>query len=474
MSASSTDTVRNILLSIAAVAALAAVACRSAIPVVAPATETAVATPTAVAPTLQAFKSAEATVEVTGTPQQSNPRAGLGRIVYTHQDGGIYTVAPDGSDSRRVVSPSGQASDSGFKGAYMWPAWSPDGETIMYSAVLSVGKGQLDISLRRALVSTGDEFTMFQDDPATSGIGSGVPHYAAWSPDGKRVAIIAGTGKGLVGELVNAETGDREATLADGAPMYFSWSPDSRRILVHHQEFLKVYEFDGNGEPVGGPRRIGRGSLDYYAPSFSPDGDHLLYAETSDRTTRVFTTSLDDPQPTLVLESRGRTAFRWSPDGRRIAVLDQTTDGLFDHLGVFTAAGRQLFDMTREAMFSFWWSPDSTKLAIASVSPPGQRVIDWTVLDVRDQSEKQVASIGPFAEFLFMQLYFDQYAHSIQIWSPDSRFLVLFGSLAGTGDPAAYRLASQHEAANAWVVDVTGAAEAVLVGHGYIGAWSPR
>ncbi|MBI2965990.1 MAG: PD40 domain-containing protein [Chloroflexi bacterium] len=454
-----------------------------------PATATAVV-PTAdaaqVTPTSVAVASVVATAAVAAAtaapdsqarPSSPPPDASSGRLVFAALNGAIYTVAPDGTDVRVLVEPDGPADSLGFRGALAWPVWSPDGETILYSALIPDGRRGLNVSLRTVPAAGGGETLLFQDDPATSGIGSGVAHYAYWSPDSRRVAVIAGTASGLTGELVNVASGERPATLADGAPIYYSWSSDSRHILVHHQEALRLYELDDEGHPVGSPRQIGSGSLDYFAPNFSPAGDRILYADTTDAVTKVFSSPFDGSAPTPMIEAEGRAAFAWAPDGRRVAVLSEQSEGLFDRLTVLTAGGRQIFRMDRKSMISFWWSPDATKLALTTVAQDaaGENVIAVMVIDVRDQSEAQVATLLPSDEFLFMQIYFDQFAHSIRMWSPDSTYLVLFGVV---GDPlaqtAAYSSQEPMERAGVWVIDVTGSRDPVAVGTGYIGSWSPR
>lgn len=429
----------------------------------------------AATPTVAARPTAAQTSQA--APSNAPGETSSGKLVFASLDGAIYTVAPDGTDVTLLVEPHGPSDPLGFRGAFGWPVWSPDGKTILYSALIPDGRRGLDVSLRMIPAAGGAETLLFQDDPATSGIGSGVAHYAYWSPDSRRVAVIAGTASGLTGELVNVASGERPATLADGAPIYFSWSSDSRRILVHHQEVLRLFELDEAGRTVGLPRKIGTGSLDYYAPNFSPAGDRILYADTAGAVTSVFSAQFDGSAPTLMVQSQGRAAFAWAPDGRRVAVLSDESDGLFGRLTVLTAGGRELFQVSRKSMISFWWSPDATTMAVTAVAQgaAGENVIAVTVIDVRDQSEAQVASLLPSDEFLFMQIYFDQFAHSMRIWSHDSRYLVVFGAV---GDPlaqtAAYSSQQPGERAGVWVIDVSGSNDPVAVGRGYIGAWSPR
>lgn len=406
----------------------------------------------------------------------TTPAGTINRIAFAGLDGSIYTVAPDGTDLRLTAAPiPPENAAPGFRGAFMWPVWSPDGEQIMFSSLIPDGRG-LAVSLRIVDRSGGEPEIIYRDDPGTTGIGSGVAHYAYWSPDSRQVALIAGTSRGLTGEIIDVATGLRRATIADGAPMYFSWAPDSRRILVHHQNYLRLYEFDSEGQSTGGPRQIGGGSLDYFAPSFSPGGERVLYADTTAEGAGVFLRRLDDASTAVLMRAAGRVAFRWAPDGRRVAVLSAPQDGLFGQLSVLSAGGSQLLEIHRPDMISFWWSPDSTRLAVTGIVPEddGSNTIEIFIVDVRDASQLSIGTVRPSDEYLFVQLYFDQYAHSLQPWSPDGRNFLVFGALGPRSARVASTSGQTSELGHVWVLDASNILDPVLIGKGYVGSWSPR
>ena len=79
-------------------------------------------------------------------------------------------------------------------------------------------------------------------------------------------------------------------------------------------------------------------------------------------------------------------------------------------------------------LLSFFWSPDGSK--IAYFTPGEEQGAIWVaVLDVETGSHKLLASFLPTSEMLTMLLFFDQYAYSHLLWSPDSRSLVIAGAL---------------------------------------------
>lgn len=105
-------------------------------------------------------------------------------------------------------------------------------------------------------------------------------------------------------------------------------------------------------------------------------------------------------------------------------------------------------------VFAFWWSPDSRSIALlelardAGNSAQGTRrtvglqpvqnntppLVKWVVLNTED------GTIAPFAPFYinyelaYLGGYFDQFAVSHSLWSPDSRYLVYSEASARSTD----------------------------------------
>ena len=106
-----------------------------------------------------------------------------------------------------------------------------------------------------------------------------------------------------------------------------------------------------------------------------------------------------DSGESRVLSSRQIVSFFWSPDGRSIATLTATA---FDD-GIYAQNGRVGLMQTHE--------PITLELAI---------------IDVASGERQVLTTFQPSTLFLLRYIpYFDQYAHSSQLWSPDSTALVL-------------------------------------------------
>src|SRR5437762_13758901 len=113
-------------------------------------------------------------------------------------------------------------------------------------------------------------------------------------------------------------------------------------------------------------------------PRISPDGRRVAYVVTSlDRESNeyrgtIWVASLDgseEPRPFTSGERRDAMP-RWSPDGRWLAFVSTRGDGPKTpaNLYVIAAGGGEARRLTdrKESVESIAWSPDSTRIALAS------------------------------------------------------------------------------------------------------------
>ncbi|MBI2965543.1 MAG: PD40 domain-containing protein [Chloroflexi bacterium] len=399
-----------------------------------------------------------------------------GRIAFASVDGAIRSVLPDGKDPIVVASPDPGSAGGRFGGAYTWPVWSPDGSALLLSRVVEEDGRRLQASLVKASASGNETPSLiYRDDPGSFGIGTGVPHYAVWSPDSSRVALIAGGGSGLMTIFVDPSLRLAPDAFVGGEAMFLAWSADSRHLLVHHGDSLRLVEFDEQGGRSGGSQGVGGGSFDYLAPQFEPAGDRFVYVEAEGGRSLVKLGWVGEAETRALAESAGQIAFRLSPDGRMVAFLEGEDQRVFQRLVVVDTATGDRNVLLSRPMHSFWWSPDGTKIAVASLADGGLDALAWSVVDLATRQEIDLGVNVPTAEFQFMQTFFDQYAHSHAIWSPDSRAIVVFGAMPGSpGDGQDADTDAPDPGAYAWVLDATGHRPPARVGAGYIGAWSPR
>ena len=95
---------------------------------------------------------------------------------------------------------------------------------------------------------------------------------------------------------------------------------------------------------------------------------------------------------------------------------------------------------------AFFWSPDGSRIATLVVEPrgigpsgqsgvvfiaqPAPTRLHWEVTTLADNAHQRFAAFEPSDEFLNLLPYFDQYALSLNLWSPDSTRLV-YGTTDG-------------------------------------------
>ena len=116
---------------------------------------------------------------------------------------------------------------------------------------------------------------------------------------------------------------------------------------------------------------------------------------------------------------------------------------------------------------AFSWSPDGRKLVFASVDRQAQ-ALAWFVTDSAGKNPKQVGTFIPSQEQIRYFAFFDQYAQSHSLWSPDSRYLAYAGlPPASRGNPTAARRSQ------VFIVPADGSAEPKAVVDGNLAIW-PR
>ena len=86
-------------------------------------------------------------------------------------------------------------------------------------------------------------------------------------------------------------------------------------------------------------------------------------------------------------------------------------------------------------------------------------VLKWRVLDVKTGVSTEIATFAPTEDMVYLLTFFDQFARSHSVWSPDGRYLV-YGATDDTGTD------------NVMVASTTGARKPVKVSGGTIGIWS--
>ena len=161
-------------------------------------------------------------------------------IAYTGADGGLFTIKPDGTDSRRLAGGGvqgavGRISAQGLapNALFTWPTWSQDGRRLAFSRVLP-SEGSVSTSIHVVNVETGDLTLVHENEPGSSPfIAQDASHYLYWSPNSRLLTFISSTPNGLTLFSSPGDGVDPARPIATMGPIYYSWASDSSGILMH-------------------------------------------------------------------------------------------------------------------------------------------------------------------------------------------------------------------------------------------------
>ncbi len=279
--------------------------------------------------------------------------------------------------------------------------------------------------------------------------------YLNWAPDGSQVGILYGGPQGVILEVVDpAES--TTTPIGAGTPFYFSWSPDSTEMAVH----VSGGTF-GTIEPGGELMDLGSTTPIYQAVRWTGAG--IFHVDSGG----LELVTADEEQ--LLAELPGSPIY-FVPNaaGTKVAIesfTDEPAGSTAAESGVVSVKANavSVLDVTtgevdvasEDTSVGFFWSPDGESLLMLQlVGRTGEADVSvW-----RDGETTLLTSLAPPVSFFQNVLqYFDQYAQSLQLWSPDSASVALPGQIG--------------EESGVWVIPTDGS-EPSLVSDGEWVAWS--
>ncbi|MCA9916433.1 MAG: PD40 domain-containing protein [Anaerolineales bacterium] len=385
---------------------------------------------TPVPPTTQAAPVDDETSTAVATPQPDGNA--INRIVYVNDDGQLMTVAPTGDDPRQLT-------DGRLR--FQFPAWSPDGRSL---AVIGVSRGSAAVFVLEDLPEAAALPDPLYED------GDQGPFYLYWSPDSRQVSFLASHPDGMALHVAQADGSAESRLLTTGGPLYWQWRSDSQQLFIHsgfsgEESRLELMSPDGKGveDAIASPGF-------FQVPGISADGRYLAYAEEMTGNSNLV---IVDTQSDAELSERhaGLVALAWSPTENHLAFTNGTEPNRASFVGplrLLDAATGETRLISSEPIIAFFWSPDGRYLAAFSllgngegdinaqaepkndVSKPGlQRnfpQLRLLVYDVVADEGRWLFNFTPTLTFATQFLpFFDQYALSHRLWSPDSSRLVL-------------------------------------------------
>jgi len=213
----------------------------------------------------------------------------------------------------------------------------------------------------------------------------------AMSPDGSRVAYtIAGYYLGFpliprFGEennirIVSLETGEIvQVTSGPTAKTSPVFSPSGERIAFESDNDIWIADVK-----TGATKRLtmGLAGVRSRAPAWSPDGTHLVFVSNRRGKTDLWIVSTEGERQGLVQltsDDASEDDPDWSPDGRTIAFSAKRSSEYYMATGVYTvpAAGGPATRITPTDTtdnFAPRWSPDGKRLAVLSGDQRGAKL----------------------------------------------------------------------------------------------------
>ncbi|HEX6845172.1 MAG TPA: hypothetical protein VF235_08670 [Actinomycetota bacterium] len=370
-----------------------------------------------------------------------------GRLLIRSDELGLATTRPDGGDVRRLTQDA-EVLDA---------AWSPDGRRVAWTEVArNADLADLVVAAPRGA------------DRRAVAIGF-APFFLSWDPTAMRIGLLGNGAASL--RLAVADVGGGAAGVADvaqGSPFYFSWAPAGDRLLANR---------DGGGiEQLGldgTARRLDERTGVYQAPVWSPDGATAYYVRTRQGLAQeLVARPTGAGAPTVLTVQRGAIFFVASPDGSRIALharepseldfSDPSLPSRATDLGV-TVVDTRTGELTRvsdDPAIAWSWSPDGRRLAILEpVYGPDAIVFRWRVTG----GGRDIVTdpfVAPLRYLRAVVPFFTQFAQSGTMWSPD-------------GDAIAYPI-DTPDGPRIVVRPTAPDATATVVALGDTVTWSPR
>ncbi len=181
----------------------------------------------------------------------------------------LYRIHLDGSGLFRLAE-AGRVKED--------PAWSPDGNSIVYAA----GPRQGDRGLFLLPAGGGKAQDLIP--------GKGDDWAPSWSPDGRFIAFVSNRDGLTNTEIYRLEVASGQVerlTTSPGEDIFPSWSPDGRSIafLSNRSGEFHLYRMDVQGGQV---EELYAGAVELERPAWSPQGDWLAFTRRVGDTFHVF------------------------------------------------------------------------------------------------------------------------------------------------------------------------------------------
>ena len=207
------------------------------------------------------------------------------------------------------------------------------------------------------------------------------------------------------------------------------------------------------------------------APSWGREGDGIAFFLDGDHgKQRLVVINLKDSSARMLTEFYGIAAVAWRPGYAQLGMVRETirNTGFYSGLWLVDYETREEVQLSDDPALAFYWSPDGSKAAYVTPSDGAEGSLRFGVVEVDNGELIYLSDFTPSQEQLIHFMFFDQYAQSHPVWSPDS------GSLLVCGQPGYQLIRSElptGESNRVMLLDADGGQAPLDIAGGVIGCW---
>jgi TolB protein len=364
------------------------------------------------------------------------------RLAVVDADGQLQTMDAAGGSATTVGG-------SGIR--FTFPAWSPDGTRIAAIGQTAAETGVYIFAVDRSGAASTEPAVVYRSADE-------LPFYLYWAPDSRRVTFLTSEPDGLALRIAPADASSPAVSIRQGSPLYWAWAaPD--RLFVHSG----VEGVDGFYGEVGldgttlEPSTVTAGA--FRAPAVTGNGRFRAFSSPGTGTPEQVIVERTDRTNRHVAGVDGAAALDFGPAGDELAFLAPAAAGPATSLPVgplrlMDPASGAIRTLLPDPVVAFYWSPDGSTIAALEAASPGDNSVASTgavvLARAGDEAREVPAATVPglalrlvfvrveggairsqrvvrLSDAFASQLlpYFDQYALSHLVWSPDGASIVL-------------------------------------------------